>query len=307
MPYDPSDARSQLPSAGATSGTAGAATAIAAADYLRFYELPPAVTDGDTRTWYGRTQHLVIGYTDLAGETTFEAPTEHPDECALLLPDSTTSATITIGTETTEVAGGTLTFVPPGPATMVVSGTGRVVTICTARAAGSSISPVNAESYREPHPGVAPLVSWPDPVGGFRLRTYDVNVPGLSQPPFRIFRCSSFMVNYTHPRVGPRDTTKMSPHVHDDFEQCSLIIDGEYVHHLRWPWTTDLSQWRDDDHERTGSPSVTVIPPGSVHTSQAIAEGSNHLIDIFSPPRLDFSQMDGWVLNAADYPMPGEA
>ncbi|MEU0135824.1 hypothetical protein ABZ172_17615 [Streptomyces sp. NPDC006296] len=82
---------------------------------------------------------------------------------------------------------------------------------------------------------------------------------------------------------------------------------GRFEHHIRTPWTTDMDQWRPDEHREIGSPSVAVIPPPTVHTTRACGEERNELIDVFSPPRADFSARAGWVLNADDYPAPGEA
>ena len=76
------------------------------------------------------------------------------------------------------------------------------------------------------------------------------------------------------------------------------------MHHIRVPWTPDSSTWRDDEHQRCEAPAIVVIPPPLVHTSQSVDEMHHWLIDLFAPPRRDFSERPGWVLNADEYPMP---
>ncbi|MBQ0826536.1 hypothetical protein [Streptomyces tagetis] len=306
MVYHASDARAALRQAGdGTPAPARATGQAAPAEYVPFPDVPPHSTGDGGRTWFARGQNLVVGYTEVADETTVALPAG-PDEHALLLPEDTVGAVVETGGERTEIAGHTLTFLPPGAAEITLRGRGRAVTLGTTRCAELAARAVNADSYATAHPHVTPLTPWPEPVGGHRVRTYRLDVPGLENPPFRIFRCSSFMVNVPHRRSGPRDTTRLSPHTHDDFEQFSLVIDGDYTHHLRWPWTTDLSEWREDQHLTCQAPSLTVIPPTVVHTSQGTGAGVNHLLDLFSPPRADFSRMPGWVLNADDYPMPDQ-
>jgi hypothetical protein len=84
----------------------------------------------------------------------------------------------------------------------------------------------------------------------------------------------------------------------------SLGLKGSFVHHLRYPWTPDKTRWRDDEHEHYDSPSILVIPARVIHTTQDVGQGSTWLVDIFAPPRMDFSSKPGFVLNAAEYPLP---
>jgi hypothetical protein len=300
MAYDANDPRSTLP---VLESRVPPATAFSPAEYVRFSEEPPTVDDGHRRTWYARGQNFVLEYSDLDGEAVLER-VDQTDEYMLILPDAGVSAQVRTASETVEAPGRSLVVVPPGDSSIAVRGSGRVIRLLTSRAEDLLALAGNAESYTQDHRNLAPLENWPDPVGGFRVRVYDLSLPVLESPRFRLYRCTTLMVNFFDPSDGPRDTTKLSPHDHDDFEQCSLVLAGEFIHHIRWPWTTDLAAWREDEHELCGTPSVTVIPAQAIHTSQGVATGQNHLVDIFVPPRLDFSAKPGWVLNADDYPMP---
>jgi hypothetical protein len=163
----------------------------------------------------------------------------------------------------------------------------------------------NAGAYREPDPNTAPFVPWPSPSDGSRLRVYAYgDIPAEDGRLGRIYRSRSAMLNLFYPQPGPRDPSKMSPHNHADFEQLSLQTAGDFVHHVRTPWGTDLHEWRNDEHRQCSSPAVAIFPPPVIHTTQAVGATQHQLIDIFGPPRHDFSDRPGWVLNADDYPQP---
>ncbi|GLY98618.1 hypothetical protein [Actinoplanes sp. NBRC 103695] len=298
MPFESNDLRSTLP---ATKEVVP--ERFSGAEHVQFGDLSPMEKSDGVATWYARGQNFVAGYSDVDGSASWTREGQ-PDEYVVLLADEGLSATADASGDELTVSGKTMIVVPPGDSTVTVTGHGRVVRLLTTRSDDIAALAANAASYAERHENIAPWQPWPDPVGGFKLRAYDLTVPPLSNPPFRLFRCTTFMVNFIDPKQGPRDPAKMSPHKHDDFEQCSIVLEGDYVHHIRWPWTTNKANWRPDEHQLVHAPSVTVIPPPSLHTSEAIAPGRNHLIDVFSPPRFDFSAMEGWVFNADEYPAP---
>lgn len=297
MTYAKDDLRSAL----TTSTAARPAGAVAAPEFLDFsVTAPDVVTPAGSRQWIVRGQNFVLVHTEpVPGDVIWSG--ELRSEQVVLVVDE--SSGISAGPHA--VTGPALVVVPPGAAEIVSTGSGQLTQLIQSDELEQAAKASNADSYAHPHPHVAPLELWPEPVGGYRWRTYRMaDVPDDPKRFGRIFRTRAFMVNFLKPNQGPRNPHKLSPHFHDDFEQCSLIVAGTYVHHIQTPWGTDADDWRPEDHARVGSPSATVIPPPTVHTSQAIGSGVNHLIDIFSGPRHDFSAQPGWVLNASDYPAP---
>ncbi len=301
MPYDPKDPRSAL--AGSSGGRKAPQGGFAGMEYVKFYEIEPSETKDGLKTWYGRGQNFVLAYTEAQAGAVL-ARENQPDEYVLLLPEAGTEAELTAGGEKKAVKGFTISFIPPGRSEIRFKNEARLVRLFTVRSEDLAAKCANAASYAEPHPQVAPFKAWPDPVGGYKLRTYSLDVAPEEGRFGRIWRCSTFMVNYLDPAHGPRPKDQMSPHAHEDFEQCSLSLAGAFMHHIRWPWGTDMNAWREDEHEFCGTPSMAVIPPPAIHTTGAVEEGLNQLVDIFCPPRVDFSEKEGWVLNADEYPMP---
>jgi hypothetical protein len=298
--YESDDPRSRL--ATASAAPVPTSTAFGSSTYARFYDAPPQDADALQQSWYARGQNFIVAYSKAEAGAVF-ARSGQIDEYVLLLPEADTAVSVEAGGETMAITGYSLTVIPPGDSKVTVTAPGPVIRLISTRNEDMAALASNAATYAGPHPQIPAFEAWPDPVGGFRIRSYSLDVPDAPGRFGKIFRCTTFMVN-VFPPAGPRDPAKLSPHHHDDFEQCSLAIGGTYVHHLRWPWTANLADWRADEHEECGSPSVTIIPPRVIHTSASIDQGDNLLVDIFSPPRMDFSKMDGWVLNADDYPMP---
>ncbi len=279
--------------------------ALRPATHARHYAEPPQKTEpAGTRHWITRAANFVTVVSQAPNGAMLNR--DNPDEWMLLLPPGT-HAKVEAGGETIDSNGESLFIVPPGESRITVRKAGTLVRVFSGNASDLMSAAANAATYADGAPEVRPITPWPDPAGGFRLRHYDLSKIESPDPhplKMRVFRSTNLMINIFKPWTSRRDERKLSPHSHEDFEQMSLGLQGSFVHHLRYPWTPDKTRWRDDEHERYESPSVLVIPARVIHTTQDIGEGTTWLIDIFAPPRVDFSSKPGFVLNEAEYPTP---
>lgn len=315
--YDKNDPRGALATTPST--TIDPDTPMAPAQFFEFDgTAPDEVTPGGSEQWIVRAQNLILVRTKLRPGDGLTADSSH--EHVVIVGGPGDRVRISSSGETAELTGVGLAVVAAGASSLTAIGkdgggaeatddTVDIVRLFDVRDTALAERARNRSAYATPDPRVTPVTPWPAPTSSRPIRIYRTD--DFPSEPGRfgtMFRTSSFMINFIDPQQGPRDPEKLSPHHHDDFEQVSLAVEGAWTHHIRTPWTPRKSRWRDDEHVELGSPSVAIIPPPSVHTSEASGGGLNRLVDIFSPPRDDFSRKPGWVLNADEYPdRPGLA
>lgn len=276
------------------------------ATHARHHEYAPRAVPGDTSpAWITRGSNFVVVVSRVSTGDTLTR--DNVDEYVLVVPPDMPDLSVHVqaGPESVQAGSDSLTIVPPGPSTLRVEGAGMVARIFSSDVTDLLALADNHANYAIPNPDAAPLVAWPEPVGGYKLRHYRLADYVTEGSQMRVFSTRKLMVNPLLKRTVPRDVGKLSPHSHTDFEQGSLALAGTYVHHLRYPWGPNMNLWRDDEAQQMGSPSLLVVPPKVIHTSRNI-DAPGVLLDIFAPPRWDFSKK-GQVCNGAEYPMPPEA
>jgi mannose-6-phosphate isomerase-like protein (cupin superfamily) len=262
------------------------------------YARAPEVTATRERTWITRASNFVVTVSEVEPGAVLERQGQ-PDEYFVYVA-APGQARIHWGGQALEVGPESLTIVPPGASRVEVLGGGKLVRQFTNRNVDLLAQAGNAADFETPQPNVAPLPASTPPKAGHALRSFKLDEHVVAGSSMRLFRTADLMFNAILPKMQARDTHKLTPHSHADFEQASLALTGEWIHHLRYPWTPDMSSWREDEHPQMGSPSIVVIPPTVVHTSRNIGDGHAQLIDLFAPPRQDFLSK-GMVHNASDY------
>ncbi|MFT4150386.1 MAG: hypothetical protein QM656_09330 [Paracoccaceae bacterium] len=190
-------------------------------------------------------------------------------------------------------------LIPAGGFT-VETAPGAALAIIMPVAGNAPVGAVNDADYSQGEDGHLPLSPAARAIHpGPRVIPADAIKAPADKPRLKILRSAAMSISWIE-YEGLRDRSKLSPHSHEDFEQGSLAIHGDYIHHLRTPWGPDANQWREDIHLTAPSASLCVIPPRVIHTTEGLGSGRHLLIDIFAPARADFIAK-GWVSNADDY------
>jgi mannose-6-phosphate isomerase-like protein (cupin superfamily) len=265
-------------------------------DYVFLRQEPPTA---GVRTKSARGQNFMVEW------ISFSVGGEHSvslrNEAILILPD--VAATVSGDVGDARAPSRSVVILPSGHSQIRLKEAGLAIILKSEFSAAEAGACVNAATYETLNPLVAPVRSL-SPRGKAGLRVYPIDdvMPASGRSRLKMLQSSTMSINWVE-YDGPRDRRQLSPHSHEDFEQGSLAIHGQFVNHFRVPWGPDAEVWRDDAHLPVEPSSLTVIPPGLIHTTEGIGPGRHLLLDIFAPARFDFREK-GWIANAAEYADP---
>jgi hypothetical protein len=268
--------------------------------YAHLLGTPAHEIEGTASTWWTRAANMITAYSEGVAGSALERA-DNADEYfvwALFSP-----CQVTAGGETVDVPAGSVVIVPPGASTVTFTEAGSLWRGFTSLSADLLAVAPNSDEYASHPAGVAPVEAWPMPADGYKIRVYRLDDTPAGKSHCYAHRTAMTNLPWPVP-TEPRQPTAMSPHTHDDFEQVSIIHSGTMVHHMRRAWSRNMNEWQPDEHVVVIAPAIAISKPPDIHTTQAVTDGDRvGLIDFFAPVRWDFSNVDGMVVNRAEYPM----
>ncbi|MBO0688250.1 MAG: hypothetical protein J2P40_01565 [Candidatus Dormibacteraeota bacterium] len=241
------------------------------ARFARFAEYDPDETDGDTLTWYVRGRNVLVAYTE-ADTGAVLASGHRPGEYVVLLPETRGAVHVRAAKETVEVPGASLAVVPPGPSEIRVDGRMPVVRLFPAQ----SLEEADGASA-EPEPQLDG-----DLTDRSSIRCHDLSRPPELGSTIRLWRSPTLLVACPDPARGPVDPASVVPRHYPDAERYALVLRGEFVHRVRQPGVAGDPV--EEEQERCGAPSLAIIPPKLVNSSQAVGPGLNEMVEVYCPP-----------------------
>jgi len=255
-------------------------------------------TDGITH-WRMRGQNFFAEYVICPGAPqSFECVSEQ--EMLLILPDCA-AILRRAGRSTRQVAGHSVCILPAGRWSIQLATAGHCAVLATSRPDQTATAWSNHSDYAVSDARIRPITGYrrATPLEDVEVFIIDEIQAPPDNPRLKMFQSETLSINWVE-YDGVRDRSALSPHSHTDFEQGSLALAGDYLHHLRVNWGRNADLWRNDEHLAAPSPSLLVVPVHMIHTTEGTGDGRHLLIDIFTPPRADFIARN-WVYNAADY------
>lgn len=260
---------------------------------------------GGTQRWLMCAHNFSVEWVDLADDLQSATFDSGHESILLVEGPGARIQSQTAGSPAVNVPGRTVAITPPGNYRITApqgAGGTRLALITARRSDLLGRRPLSPEICEPRDPRVLPAgvpYRRRQDAGGILVYALDEIKASPEKPRLKMLQTDTLSVNLVE-YEGPRTRSELSPHSHSSFEQGSLALAGDFVHHLRVPWGADANQWREDEHLPAGSPSLLVVPVEMIHTTEGVGPGRHFLIDVFSPPRKDFIAK-GWVFNAADY------